>query len=98
MGLLMIDTSLAENTSIIRKMKKNAFEAGVYEAFLESAPQFILQSSIVLRTGIICKYFEIKYYPNKGHRKMRVNNLVTNMHKSYWKKTSKGEKIGDIIY
>lgn len=29
---------------------------GLFEAFLESAPQFILQCSIVLRTGIVSKY------------------------------------------
>jgi len=37
-------------------MKNEALGAGLYEAFFESAPQFILQSSIVLRTGNICKY------------------------------------------
>jgi hypothetical protein len=50
-----MDTSLPANSALIFKIKKEASESGVFEAFLESAPQFILQSSIVLRTGNICK-------------------------------------------
>ena len=34
-----------------------AEKTGLIEAFLESAPQFILQCSIILRTGNISKYF-----------------------------------------
>ncbi len=37
-------------------LKKEALGSGVLEAFLESAPQLILQSSIILRTGYACKY------------------------------------------
>jgi len=48
-----MDTSLPANSKLIFKMKKEASDSGELEAFLESAPQFILQSSIVLRTGNI---------------------------------------------
>jgi hypothetical protein len=51
-----MDTSLPINSTLVFMMKNEALGAGLYEAFFESAPQFILQSSIVLRTGNICKY------------------------------------------
>ncbi len=49
------------NSELIFMLKKEAFEFAVFEAFLESAPQFILQSTIVLRTGNACNYIILAY-------------------------------------
>ena len=62
MALFLMDTSLPENLHLVRNIKKEALGSGVWEAFLEAAPQFILQSFIVLKTGNISK-FEI--YPKE---------------------------------
>ncbi len=48
-----MDTSLKRNIDLIKKMKEEAVTSKILEAFLESAPQFILQWSIVFRTGNI---------------------------------------------
>lgn len=58
-GLALMDTSLEQNTGLILKMKNECLHSGLLEAYLESAPQFVLQCSIILRTGntstfIIC--------------------------------------------
>ena len=50
-SLGLMDTSLEQNTSLILKMKSEVLNSGLLEAYLESAPQFILQCSIILRTG-----------------------------------------------
>ena len=55
-ALLLTDTSLPENSKFVLKIKQEALGAGLFEAILESAPQLILQSSIVLRTGNISEY------------------------------------------
>ncbi len=44
-----------KNSSLILRIKQEALGAATFEAFLEAAPQLILQSSIVLRTGNISK-------------------------------------------
>jgi hypothetical protein len=54
-ALLLIDTSLEKHVSLILRVKQEALGAATFEAFLESAPQLILQLSIVLRTGNISK-------------------------------------------
>jgi hypothetical protein len=48
-----MDTSLPKNQQIIKEMKVEAITSRILEAFLESAPQFILQWSIIFRTGNI---------------------------------------------
>ena len=55
-ALLFTDTSLQQNFHNVRSIKTESLESGLLEAFMESAPQFILQLSIVIRTGIISKY------------------------------------------
>ncbi len=50
-ALLLTDTSLPQNASLITRIKSEALESGIYEGFLESAPQLIFQGSIILRTG-----------------------------------------------
>jgi hypothetical protein len=46
-----MDTSLAQNSSLVNRIKRESVESGTFEAFLESAPQLIMQCSIILRTG-----------------------------------------------
>jgi hypothetical protein len=54
-GLLFLETTTEGDQKIVTFIKKTVFNSNIYEAFLESAPQFILQCSIVLRTGNISK-------------------------------------------
>jgi hypothetical protein len=48
-----MDPAIPENFTLITKLKKESINAGLLEGFLESAPQFILQNYIVLKTGSI---------------------------------------------
>ncbi len=52
-----MDTSLANNATLLLKIKREAIISGILEAFLESAPQFILQMTIILKTGNISEFF-----------------------------------------
>jgi len=51
-----MDTNLPENSVLINNIMKEALEASIFETYLESAPQFIFQMSIILRTGQIGKF------------------------------------------
>ena len=54
-GLALMDTSLPENSKLVFKLKQEALSSGLFESFLESAPQTLLQCSIMLRTGVTSK-------------------------------------------
>ena len=56
-ALLLMDTSLPQNESLIIRIKRETVGSGLFEAFLESAPQLILQCSIILRTGNLSNLF-----------------------------------------
>ena len=59
-----METSLPGNRKIIMTIQQETVASGLLEAFLESAPQLILQCSIILRTGVICKEtFKLMQYP-----------------------------------
>ncbi len=57
LSLLMMETQLPINLTLVNKIKREAVMFGLYEAFLESAPQLILQMSIILRRGYLSKIF-----------------------------------------
>jgi hypothetical protein len=50
-----MDTHLPYNLNLISIIKGQATEFAINEAVLEATPQFILQMSIILRTGNLCK-------------------------------------------
>ena len=56
-----MDTSLRQNAQLIERIKHKALGSGLFEAFLESAPQLILQCSIILRTGNTSNYCTMKF-------------------------------------
>jgi hypothetical protein len=56
-SLLTTDTQLPGNSILVSKIQKEATGSSLLEAFLESAPQLILQLSIILRTGIASEVF-----------------------------------------
>ncbi len=51
-----MESSISQNANIILSIKQEALGSGLFEAFLESAPQFILQCSIILKTGKMSKF------------------------------------------
>ena len=56
-----MNTYLPENSQLVFYLKQKALDTGLFEAFLESAPQMILQCSIILRTGVTSKVLVILY-------------------------------------
>ncbi len=55
-ALFLLDTSLASNYRTMQIIQMEALSSSIMETFLESAPQSILQCSIILRTGSMCKF------------------------------------------
>ena len=53
MALALMETQMALNYSEVNRIKHEAVVVGLREAFMESAPQLILQISIIIRTGNI---------------------------------------------
>jgi hypothetical protein len=47
----MIDTSLHQNAAVIKEILDDTLGFTLSEAFLESAPQLILQCTAILRDG-----------------------------------------------
>ncbi len=72
-ALLLMDTSLPQNESLIIRIKRETVGSGLFEAFLESAPQLILQCSIILRTGNLSYHFNAS---NNGQ-------ITVNFHSHY---------------
>ena len=52
-----MDTQHSINSSLVARIKSETLPSGLYEAFLEAAPQLIFQLSLVLRTGYISRIF-----------------------------------------
>jgi hypothetical protein len=67
---MLLDTSLLSNRLTMDLLHKEVLNSSIFEAFLESVPQLILQSSIVLRTGTMSKHIL------RGHLGTR-NNFVS---------------------
>ena len=55
---MLMDTQLLVNRDLVASIKEEALFDGFFEGFLESVPQFIFQLSIILRTGVISKFFK----------------------------------------
>ena len=70
-GLFLLDSSFPHNATLISTLKKEATGAGLYEAFLESAPQFILQCAIILSSGNISEYPDVR----DGHNVTNYENF-----------------------
>ena len=53
--LISMDTNKYSNYAKVEAIKRQNTSMQLYESFLESGPELILQISIVIRTGNICK-------------------------------------------
>jgi hypothetical protein len=63
-AMFLMDTNLPQNANIIGILRKEVLGSNLLEVFLESAPQFILQAYIILKTGNASKYcFFMKLCP-----------------------------------
>ena len=76
-GLLLLDTSIAENSTLVAKIRKEVSDSGFLEAFLESAPQLILQCMIVLLTGNISKLLTTRWLQNGMWLPLKMLRLLT---------------------
>jgi len=50
-AMFLMDTNLQQNTKLVAILQKEILGSNLLEVFLESAPQFILQSYIIIKTG-----------------------------------------------
>ncbi len=50
-AMILMDTNIPENARLEAILRKEVFGSNILEVFLESAPQFILQSYIIIKTG-----------------------------------------------
>ena len=50
-----MDTNQIINTNCVEKALQMANMSSFFEAFLEAGPQLVLQLSIIIRIGFICK-------------------------------------------
>jgi hypothetical protein len=50
-AMIFMDTNLKQNAKLIEILRKEVLGSSLLEVFLEAAPQFILQSYIILKTG-----------------------------------------------
>jgi hypothetical protein len=57
-GIILMDTNLRRNYKLISILRKEALSSSLIEVFLESAPQFILQAYIILKTGNASKFMK----------------------------------------
>ncbi len=58
-AMMLMDTNLPQNAKLAAILKKRVASSSLLEVFLESAPQFILQSYIIIKTGNTSKYFKL---------------------------------------
>ncbi len=50
-AIFLIDTKIPQNAKLVAILRNEVLGSNILEVFLESAPQFILQSYIILKTG-----------------------------------------------
>jgi hypothetical protein len=56
-AMFLMDTNLLQNAKLLTILQKDVESSNLLEVFLESAPQFILQAYIILKTGNASEYF-----------------------------------------
>ncbi len=58
-----MDTNIPQNAKLVAILRKEVLGSNLLEVFLESAPQFILQSYIIIKTGNASKknFFYINF-------------------------------------
>ena len=57
--LALLRTNLPSNHNTIQNIHKEVLNSALFESFLESAPQLVLQCTILIKTGRTSKIFEI---------------------------------------
>ena len=82
-GLGLMDTNLPENGLLVTKIKQQALGSGLFEAFLESAPQLILQSSIILRTGVTSKCYPMVLPNESFHSKCSLKTIANKINTNF---------------
>ena len=58
-AMILMDTNLPQNIKLTAILRKEVLGSSLLEIFLESAPQFILQTYIIVKTGNASKYLVI---------------------------------------